>query len=302
LVLALVIGLLAAGCDSLESPLGDENRLVIESFQEVGQPLGSVRFSRIAEINAAYDPDTQGISGADVQVHLLASDGSREQTIEYRDSPDVAGVYEPVNPPTVLELRTYELEVSHPDAPQTITSTTVTPGSFEIVRPGLPEVVYQEEPQFVVGVSRSEYPDRQSIFVFSVESLEPTIDNLTPLYYEFVDPLDPSNDGLTEEEILEDVLIVESPPVNEANYDFQADNSIDVKLPWLAVAFYGPTRTYISAIDENLYDFIRSQDVQQGGSTLSPGEIPNVINRIDGATGVFGSFARVSQETNIIEP
>ena len=106
---------------------------------------------------------------------------------------------------------------------------------------------------------------------------------------------------MTEREILEDVLVVESPPINEGNYEIQSDNTIDVKLPWLAVAFYGPTRTYISAIDQNLYDFIRSQDVQQGGSTLAPGEIPNVINRVDGATGLFGSYARVEQETLIRE-
>lgn len=300
--LPAVFGLILVGCDSLESPLSEENHFVVESYHEVGKPLGNLRFMRAADVNAAFDPAERGISGAEVKVFLLTEEGSREREFGYRESPSERGVYEPLDPAIVRPLRSYELQISHPDAPRTIRSTTTTPGSFEIIRPGLDEVVYQQNPQFVVGVSRSEFPGRQTIFVFSVESLEPKIESLTPLYFEFVDPFDESNAGLTEEEILEDVLVVESPPINEANYEIQPDNTIDVKLPWLAVAFYGPTRASVSAIDQNLYDFIRSQDIQQGGSTLAPGEIPNVINRIEGATGIFGTFARITQETFVRRP
>ncbi|MFV1981762.1 MAG: hypothetical protein ACC655_11460, partial [Rhodothermia bacterium] len=138
---------------------------------------------------------------------------------------------------------------------------------------------------------------RQTIFEFSVESLGPTIDNLTPLYFDFIDPDSGLEDGLTEEEILRDHVIIESEPVNEGNYEVLPDNTINIKLPWFAVAFFGPQRISASALDENLYDFFRSQNVQQGGSTLAPGEIPNAITRLKGATGVFGSYARVTQET-----
>ena len=57
------------------------------------------------------------------------------------------------------------------------------------------------------------------------------------------------------------------------------------------------TASRASAVDDNLFDFIRSQSVQQGGSTLAPGEIPNVLDHIEGGTGIFGSLARVSHET-----
>jgi hypothetical protein len=299
----LLSGLLASsGCDSLESPLSDESLLVVESFHEVGQPLGRVRFTRAAAVNSTFDADKAGISGASVTISLLDSGGSSVATYEYRELPDTAGVYVPIDPPIVQTLRTYELEITHPEAPRVIRSRTITPGTFDILRPGLEEVTYQQDPQFEVGVSRSVYPGRQTIFVFSVEGLDASIDSLTPLYREFVDPEDDSNLGLTEEEILEDVLIVASPPINEGNYEVLPDNSINVKLPWLAVAFYGRTKTSVSAIDDNFFDFVRSASVQQGGSTFSPGEIPNVINRIEGATGVFGSYARVSQETLIRRP
>lgn len=66
--------------------------------------------------------------------------------------------------------------------------------------------------------------------------------------------------------------------------------------PGLAISFYGPNRIIANAIDDNLYDFVRSQSIQQGGSTFSPGEIPNPLERIVGAHGVFGSYARISHE------
>ena len=42
----------------------------------------------------------------------------------------------------------------------------------------------------------------------------------------------------------------------------------------VAIIFYGPNRIFANALDDNLYDYIRSQSIQQGGSTFSPGEIP----------------------------
>lgn len=67
-----------------------------------------------------------------------------------------------------------------------------------------------------------------------------------------------------------------------------------VEFPWLGILFFGLNEIRVQAVDENLYDFIRSQIVQQGGSTLPPGETPNVLEHVDGARGVFGSYASVS--------
>ena len=41
---------------------------------------------------------------------------------------------------------------------------------------------------------------------------------------------------------------------------------------------------------------------ERGGSTLSPGEIPNVTTNVVGGLGLFGSYARVSNQTEIVEP
>jgi hypothetical protein len=288
-------------CDSLESPLSEENRLVVESYHEVGRPLGNVRFTRAADLDGAYSADDQGISGANVKVFLLAADGSREREFQFREIPSQPGIYEPIPTDPMLELRSYALQIEHPDIPEVITGTTFSPGSFEIVRPGAEEVVYQQDPQFQMGVTRSTFPDRQTILMFSVESLDPAVDNMTPLYFDLLDVEDDLENGKPEEEILRDIRIIESDPVNEANYDVLPDDTIVIKLPWFAIGFFGPHTISASAIDDNLYDFFRSQSVQQGGSTLSPGEIPNLITRLSGATGIFGAYSRVSQDTFIAE-
>jgi len=51
-----------------------------------------------------------------------------------------------------------------------------------------------------------------------------------------------------------------------------------------------------------MYDFLRSQSVQTGGSTLSPGEIQNIDYNVEGGIGIFGSMASDTIAVNILEP
>jgi len=139
-------------------------------------------------------------------------------------------------------------------------------------------------------VTRSRVPGRdQTYFIFVTEALDAREEQLTP----FAKALFEDQDG---EITIEELRINGAPILNEGNYDANADGTLTIKVPWLAIIFYGPNRLIANAIDDNLYDFIRSQSVQQGGSTFAPGEIPNVLERIEGARGVFGSYARIQQE------
>jgi hypothetical protein len=81
-----------------------------------------------------------------------------------------------------------------------------------------------------------------------------------------------------------------------------ADGTLTLQLPWLAVAFYGRNRTTANAIDDNLYDFVRTQSAQQRGGGFTPGSIPNVIEHVEGGTGVFGSIARQSYDVTVLRP
>jgi len=103
-----------------------------------------------------------------------------------------------------------------------------------------------------------------------------------------------------EEDEIIDFRVNPSPIINEANYDDNDDGTITIDLPWIAVAFYGENEAAVSVLDAALYDYIRTESAQQGG--LSPGEIPNVIDNVDGGTGIVGSYARVTSQVRIRRP
>lgn len=67
------------------------------------------------------------------------------------------------------------------------------------------------------------------------------------------------------------------------------------------MAFYGPNEVGVNVIDDTLFDLIRTQQTQQGvpDAGLGPGEIPNVIEHVEGGTGVFGSYAEARQRIEV---
>ncbi len=285
-VLVFVMALLA-GCDGLGSS-PDAPVTVVEAYLIAGTPLGEIRLSETASVNTVYDVTDLAISDAQVRVERLASDGSVAESYPYAWRA-TRGAYSMLAAPTVAGGVTYRL-VAELSNGETVTAETTVPGEFEIRNTTNTVVQYQSPDQFEVEVTRSDVGDRQAYFVFSVASLAPNRDNLTPLYAEFLD----DDDDLSE------VAVTESPPINELNYELTEAGTLSIKLPWLAVAFYGENAVIANSIDDNLYDFVRSQQVQQGGSTFSPGEIPNIIDHISGGTGVFGSLSRVSTTIEVL--
>lgn len=300
---AFVAVLALAGCDAT-APVDHEPRYVVESYQVAGENMRQVRLSRTSPIGVVYDVTRLAVGNARVRIDLLAADGSVEASTPFRERSNEPGVYVPAVPtlPQILPERTYRLEITtFGDSPDRITAETTVPGLFRIERANADTVVYQGPQQFSLDVTKSVFPGRQSVFVFSTEALDPGLDNLTNLYRDIIDP-DPEAPPEEIENDLDDFYVTTSPPVNEGNYDVNPDGTLTIRLPWFAVAFFGPQRVTPNAVDDNVFDFLRSQGIQQGGSTLSPGEIPNVLDHIDGGTGIFGSFARVSAEVYIKRP
>lgn len=285
----IATALLFFGCDSLEVQGVDD--YVVEAYLIEGEELPIVRLSRTAEVNAQYDFTELAVTDATARIDLLDASGNVETTVNYSQRQNL---YWPDDDLVVQAGRSYRLSVDVPGADEQIVATTLVPGSFAIIEGKPDSVLYQGDDQFAVNVTESVYPGRQAVYIFSVEALEASTENLTPFYREVVDP---DNDGAD----IDEVIVNESFVINEANFDQLPDGTFSIKLPWLAVAFYGTNNIIVNALDDNLYDFTRSHVVQQGGSTLSPGEIPNVIDHIDGATGVFGSISRQSVEVVILE-
>lgn len=287
-IVALLPALLLTACDTTD-PGAYEATYVVESYLVAGQRLQPVYLSRTAPLNQAYTFEDHAVSEAEVLLHRLADDGNVEATYAFREDHFVPGLYTPRDEAARAEpLHTYQLDVRIPATDDRITATTVVPDTFSLVEATLNEVVYQSTEQLELTVTRSQSPGRdQNYYIFVTEAFDPRFEQLTP----FAKALFLDQDGdLT----LEDLSIGGSPILNEKNYDLNPDGTLTIRLPWLAITFYGPNRLIANALDDNLYDFIRSQSVQQGGSTFSPGEIPNPLERVNGAHGVFGSYATLS--------
>lgn len=278
LVLALV------ACDAVD-PAPPDAGYVVEAYLEASEMLPQVRVSRTAAVGVPYDFERLAVTNARVTIHLLDAAGTAERTYPYRDIPEQPGVYRPARFGHVMPSRTYALEVVLENEARTITARTRVPALIRLGGVNADTVVYQSTDQFVLRIRRDEQRERQGYFIFATEAMDARVEHLTPFARDLYDRGNVSLDELRQGA---------SPILNEANYDVEDDSTLAIRFPWLAVLFYGPNRVTANALDDNLYDLIRTQSVQRGGSTLSPGEIPNILEHIDGGTGIFGSFARAS--------
>jgi hypothetical protein len=159
---------------------------------------------------------------------------------------------------------------------------TTVPDTLRLLSVSRDSTEYEGE-QIELTLTRSVTPGAKSYLIFTSEALEASLENATDVTLEILD----ADDELTVDEL----RITSSPPLSDTIYLDEASNLLIIDVPWLAVRFYGPHEIRISIVDENLYDFLRSHLVQQGGSTFLPGEVPNILDRVDGGTGIFGSYA-----------
>jgi hypothetical protein len=270
-----------------------EEFYVVESYLVANRQLPQVRLSTTVPADEVYDFEEAAVNNAIIEVRLLASgpESAIEQSFTYSNAEP--GIYQPGQNHAVIPERTYQLHISFPGSNDVITSHTIIPGSFEILAGVAESVVYQSTEQLEITLSESSYPGRQNIFVFNAISFEPDAEDLTPFYADvFQDSDDPE----------EDLTLLSnnsSGIINEGNFEVNPDGSVTVKYPWIGIAFYGLNNIVANTLDDNVYDFVRSQQVQLGGSTLSPGEIQNVIYHVDGGIGVFGSLASDTVTTNV---
>ena len=270
-----------------------EEYYVVESYLVANRQLPQVRVSTTAPVNDLYSFERAAIANAQVQVRLLNENGSDiDQVFTYNS--DTAGIYKPVDAHDVLPTRSYQLYVNIAETASEITATTVVPDTFSVVSAVLDTLIYQSTEQLEITVSESSYPGRQNIFIFNTLSLNPLLENLTPVYADlFLDEDDDEEPDLTE------LTNTSSGLLNAANFTINPDQSITIRYPWISVAFYGANKLVATTVDDNVYDFVRSESVQLGGSTLSPGEIQNVITHVEGGLGIFGSLASDTIQTFI---
>lgn len=265
-----------------------QERYMVESYLVANRPLPQVRVSKTIPIDQEYKFSDAAVGDASVQVRLLNEAGGVDRSFSYRQKSP--GIYGPEVFHEVIPTRQYQLHISFGNSSDPVTAKTIVPGQFETVNQVVDTMAYQDPRQVKITTTRSSYPDRQSFFIFNVEINDPDPTRLTPFYADQID------DDTSQ---IEDLTVNSSGIINEENYDQNEDGTLTLRLPWLAVAFYGPNKVITNAIDDNMYDFYRTQDVQGGGSTLPPGEYQNVQFNVEGGIGVFGSLASDTVEVFI---
>ncbi len=285
--LVLTTAILFTACDSLEEE-GFSEIPVVESYMIAGRPLPFVKLSATVPANEEYVFEEAALGDANVIIYLLSESGEEEDI--FRFTMKQKGIYLPENRVhRVLPGRTYQLEVTFDERDDQLNAVTTIPGDLKIINEVPEFAIYQSENQPELVVTNPSTGNRQNVFVINTISFDPVFNNLTPFYMETV----------TEDDALEveDFVNNDSPLINEGNFEVNADGTITIKYPWIGVAFFGENRVVVNSIDSNLNDLLRSQSVQLGGSTISPGEIQNVIFHVDGGIGIFGGIA--SDSVNI---
>ncbi len=263
-----------------------EAEYIVESYLIALEPLPEVRLSKTVPFGHPYYFERQAVSRARVQIKLLDKNGMVSQVYPYVQIID--GIYLSTKSGAVVQPNgTYELTVTFDNNEDILRAATIVPDSFSIIKVNRFVTEFQSKEQVEITVTQSFYPGRQNIFLLSTESLNPKLEELTPFLKDFFDP---------EEDDLKDLTIHQSPLFNEENYELNEDGTLTIKIPWIAINFFGPNRFSVNAIDDNFFDFVRSREIQTRGSTLSPGEIPAIIEHIEGGTGIFASLSRVSVE------
>ncbi|MEX0660190.1 MAG: DUF4249 family protein [Balneolaceae bacterium] len=280
------------GCDP-QNQDSYEEYIAVESYIVANSTLPIVKISHTLPVDEEYSFENSAISGANVQITLLDEDGNDVENFNYVSTP-VNGIYRAVDVnERVLPLQTYRLDINFNDREDELTAYTTVPDEFSVIN-DIPEVLeYQGDEQLELILSPTIRAQSQNVYVFNTIVDNPEANKLTPFYLSAV------IDGDSE---AEDFSNNSSGLVNEGNFTINDDGTTTLLFPWIGVAFYGENKIVVNSIDSNLNNFIRSQDVQLGGSTLPPGEIPNVRFNIEGGIGVFGSIASDTVTTFFTRP
>jgi hypothetical protein len=262
---------------------------VVESYLIADQFLPNIQLTTTASLSEVYNKFERGVNNATINV-LEYSPGSTTAEMTYAYELIENGVYRPNDQGIRVKPRyRYDLHIVIDDSRDVIRASTIVPDTFQVININATELVYQGIEQFELTLTPSFFPGRQGYYVFSSQTLDPENAEFTPFYGDLDEPR--SN-----------FYSISSGVINESSTGQNGNGIVELTFPWIGIAFYGPTRIRASAIDNNLYDLIRSAGIQLGGGTQSPGEIENIITNVDGGIGVFGSYSEITVDVEVLKP
>jgi len=289
ILLYSLLSLVYLSCDSFKEDKY-EKQYVVETYLAGDEEFPELILTKTLPLDEVYSLDNAGINSALIKIYELDETQKRVDSLIYKKEVLNPGVYIPtrfalVKPATDYELLIYVTD----DDNHKISAKTFVPGQFDAVSANLDTIMYQADNQLTITYTPSYYPNRQSYYILTVVALD-TTGTLTPFYASVTEDGEPTRSELQKNN---------SNILTEANFEVNTDGNVSIALPWLAVAFYGEHEIIAATIDENIYDFNRTRATQFGGATISPGEIYDIIDRIDGGTGIFGSLYRKTNQVFI---
>jgi len=284
------------GCDLMSwksaSPSASQ-QILVEGYLSAMNPLPSIRIVHVGLLYDYYKGDQIGIGDAEVRIFKLTATGKTDKSYPYKLEDEGTGSYTPLDQDLVQPGATYKLSIQISGRPTPITSQTTVPDTFAILSetPATPE--YPSDDPFSLLASRSNYPGRKALYIFNALARDTSLTNYLPYYKQDIGqyPLYQMYERMNHP----------SGVIREENYNTTSSGDIELVVPWNTFVFYGRNRIVVNAIDDNIYDFLRSQQVQSGDSNLTPGEIPNIISHIEGAIGVFGSLSSDTTATFVLK-
>ena len=314
LLFLLLAGLAVAGCDSTD--IGEfSEKVVVSGTLIAGEPLGSVELGLSRPIGDVFDSGEARVEDGVVTVSLLDANGAVEESTAYEYVGGQNPLYLPVgdNLPLVLPGRTYRLDVVVPGTPERrLTAQTTVPEALDLVEPPPDRIPYLAGQGPSLRLSESTAQPRRAVFLFSVRALEPlqfqrvavegetryrsvpeTGFPLVPSRFVFGDCVVEGTESIVCEQDPHEFTQGSSPLLNQESYENLGDGTLRVNVPWLAFGYYGPAELSLASVDDAIVDFFETQAVQFAPTTLSPGEIPNIVSNVEGGLGFFGSIAQV---------
>jgi len=288
----LFVGLLLIiiGCDSSDFSVLD-NRIVVELTLIANEPLSSARVSEVALIGQENKFEDLAVANAQV----ILTTGSLTFLME--PSAQSPGLYEYLGEEHIVQPGTrYDIKITAPGLLTPVTGTTNVPTPVKILTASRESGTYLTDEQVTLKVTPGRGNDQsQSNFTLVTQALDVAPDSAVPTVTAFLE-----ND---EDSSIEDFRISGSPIIAEGNFVRFPDGTIELIYPWIGVSFYGRNIIYVNALDENMTDFTRSVEQQQGGDgAFGPGVIPNAIQTLSGAHGIFGSISRDSIRFTVFPP
>ena len=236
-----------------------QGMIVIDAVLYVDRPMPEIFISLSQVPDTHYDNELWGINDAEVIVYQGPS------TYQYQSTGSLGKYLPPSGAPAILPETEYRILVQA--LGRKVQGTSITPSRLSLKRVGMLDKVSQEEIRFLnLG------PNVQNSIIYSEGLIEARFDPIGVQGYQVV---------IFEKETGEETS---SPPLEVQNGR--------LRLPWFAIGSSGQHEIELYALDQNMFDLLRSIPQENSGfefGSLAGDNFDQPIFRLDGGIGLFGS-------------